>query len=201
MSQGTWLWRLAFKFDETTVTTLISSKLERSSDGCPRSLEGKLRVHSSPKYFYHWTMQVVNKAGQSWSLANLTVTEGFEKNHSGSRVFRIDIDASIWFNTVCIAKEARTRNSAFCSSVCAHWHEYPFYRSLFFMTMSGPRWSEAAKYKNLDSIALHMRWRHCWIYLAWNGEWWRTYYSDKLDCWNFSGPCEAEAEQLISLLL
>ncbi|KAG1844175.1 hypothetical protein DFJ58DRAFT_747692 [Suillus subalutaceus] len=41
--------------------------------------------------------EVVNKAGQSRSLSNLAVKEGFEKNHSGKRAFRIGIDASIWY--------------------------------------------------------------------------------------------------------
>ncbi|KAG2036965.1 PIN domain-like protein, partial [Suillus americanus] len=41
--------------------------------------------------------EVVNKAGQSRSLSNLAVKEGFEKNHSGIRAFRIGIDASIWY--------------------------------------------------------------------------------------------------------
>ncbi|KAG2153896.1 hypothetical protein DEU56DRAFT_771728 [Suillus clintonianus] len=41
--------------------------------------------------------EVVNKAGQSRSLANLAIIEGFEKNHSGKRAFRIGIDASIWY--------------------------------------------------------------------------------------------------------
>lgn len=43
------------------------------------------------------TAQVVNKAGQSRSLSNLAIIEGFEKNHSGKRAFRIGIDASIWY--------------------------------------------------------------------------------------------------------
>lgn len=48
--------------------------------------------------------EVVNKAGQSRSLSNLAVIEGFEKNHSGNRAFRIGI------GTVCTAKwrESRT---------------------------------------------------------------------------------------------
>ena len=43
------------------------------------------------------TVQAVNKAGQSRSSANLAITEGFDKSHSGACAFRIDIDASIWY--------------------------------------------------------------------------------------------------------
>ena len=40
----------------------------------------------------------MNKAGQPRSLANLATTEGFERNNSGVRAFRIGIDASLWFH-------------------------------------------------------------------------------------------------------
>jgi Holliday junction resolvase YEN1 len=42
-------------------------------------------------------VQTANKAGQSRSSANLAITEGFDKNHSGACAFRIGIDASIWY--------------------------------------------------------------------------------------------------------
>ncbi|KIJ67586.1 hypothetical protein HYDPIDRAFT_26013 [Hydnomerulius pinastri MD-312] len=41
--------------------------------------------------------EVVNKAGQSRSLANLAVIEGFERNNSGKRALRVGVDASIWY--------------------------------------------------------------------------------------------------------
>lgn len=41
--------------------------------------------------------QVLAPAGQSRSLANIAVVDGYEANTSGCRAFRIGIDASIWF--------------------------------------------------------------------------------------------------------
>lgn len=46
---------------------------------------------------YHRCHQVLSKAGQSRSLANIAVVDGFEKNTSGRRAFRIGVDASIWY--------------------------------------------------------------------------------------------------------
>jgi hypothetical protein len=92
------------------------------------------------------TAQVVNKAGQSRSLSNLAVIEGFEKNHSGNRAFRIGI------GTVCTAKVARIQNSACYSFVYAHWRDYPFYHSLFLMAIKDPRSSGAARWGNQDHI-------------------------------------------------
>ncbi|KAI0323748.1 hypothetical protein GY45DRAFT_1439491 [Cubamyces sp. BRFM 1775] len=42
--------------------------------------------------------QVLNHAGESRSLVNLAVVDGFEKNEYGTRSFRLGIDASIWLN-------------------------------------------------------------------------------------------------------
>lgn len=42
-------------------------------------------------------LQVLQEAGHSRSLAHLTVTEGFERNESGRRGYRVGIDASIWY--------------------------------------------------------------------------------------------------------
>ncbi|KAJ3491071.1 hypothetical protein NLI96_g1005 [Meripilus lineatus] len=41
--------------------------------------------------------EIINKAGHSHSLAQLSVVEGFEKNGSGLRALRIGIDVSLWF--------------------------------------------------------------------------------------------------------
>ena len=40
---------------------------------------------------------MLSPAGQSRSLANIAVVNGFEKNNSGRRAFRIGVDASIWY--------------------------------------------------------------------------------------------------------
>ncbi|PCH43505.1 hypothetical protein WOLCODRAFT_144540 [Wolfiporia cocos MD-104 SS10] len=40
---------------------------------------------------------ILSKAGQSRSLAYLAVVDGFEKNESGRRAYRIGIDASLWY--------------------------------------------------------------------------------------------------------
>lgn len=40
-------------------------------------------------------VQLVKPAGKSRSVAHLAVVEGFEKNTSGKRAYRIGIDASI----------------------------------------------------------------------------------------------------------
>ncbi|KAH7919230.1 hypothetical protein BV22DRAFT_1133985 [Leucogyrophana mollusca] len=47
---------------------------------------------------------IINKAGQSRSLANLVVIDGFEKNTSGRRAFRVGIDASIWYHRASFSK-------------------------------------------------------------------------------------------------
>ncbi|TFK54033.1 PIN domain-like protein [Heliocybe sulcata] len=41
--------------------------------------------------------EVLQPAGQSRSLKHLAVVDGFDKNTSGKRAFRIGIDASLWF--------------------------------------------------------------------------------------------------------
>ncbi|KAH7915223.1 hypothetical protein BJ138DRAFT_1055368 [Hygrophoropsis aurantiaca] len=47
---------------------------------------------------------IINKAGQSRSLAILAVTDGFEKNTSGRRALRVGIDASIWYQHASFSK-------------------------------------------------------------------------------------------------
>lgn len=42
-------------------------------------------------------IQILSPAGESRSLANLAVIDGFEDNASGKRAFRLGIDASIWY--------------------------------------------------------------------------------------------------------
>jgi len=39
---------------------------------------------------------IVNHAGQSRSLAHLAVVDGFDRNQSGKRVYRVGIDISVW---------------------------------------------------------------------------------------------------------
>jgi Holliday junction resolvase YEN1 len=66
--------------------------------------------------------QILNKAGQSVSIAHLAVVQGFEQNHSGRfvsaqslkrhinqcpsnrRAYRIGIDVSIWFHHAVFSK-------------------------------------------------------------------------------------------------
>ncbi|KAI0702544.1 hypothetical protein C8Q76DRAFT_632692, partial [Earliella scabrosa] len=40
--------------------------------------------------------QILNHAGKSRAIAHLAVVDGFEKNDSGCRAFRVGVDASIW---------------------------------------------------------------------------------------------------------
>jgi hypothetical protein len=45
---------------------------------------------------YGLSAKILAVTGQSRSLANLAIVEGFEDNKSGRRAYRIGIDASIW---------------------------------------------------------------------------------------------------------
>jgi hypothetical protein len=48
--------------------------------------------------------QIIRPAGQSRSLANIAVVDGFDANSSSKRAFRVGIDASIWYHHASFSK-------------------------------------------------------------------------------------------------
>lgn len=57
-------------------------------------------VRSSSSFHTNYTtdvVQIIAPSGKSRSLTHLTVVDGFEKNVSQKRAYRIGIDASSWF--------------------------------------------------------------------------------------------------------
>ncbi|KAH9485284.1 Flap endonuclease GEN-like protein 1 [Psilocybe cubensis] len=48
---------------------------------------------------------VLNKVGKSTSIVRLSVHEGFDKNQSRRRAYRIGVDASIWFHHATFSKQ------------------------------------------------------------------------------------------------
>ncbi|KAM5535093.1 hypothetical protein V8D89_011179 [Ganoderma adspersum] len=55
--------------------------------------------------------EIINKASQTRSVANLAVVDGFEKNEHGTRSLRVGIDASLWLQHVSTPQWLRDKNA------------------------------------------------------------------------------------------
>ncbi|KAM5535096.1 hypothetical protein V8D89_011182 [Ganoderma adspersum] len=54
--------------------------------------------------------EIINKASQTRSVANLAVVDGFEKNEHGTRSLRVGIDASLWLQHASTPQWLRNKN-------------------------------------------------------------------------------------------